>query len=143
MTRIRFQSVCLAFLLVLQPVIALGSSISPSDSIRRQLSHLSGTAKLQALNNLCYIAGNQNDSINELNCIEAFRKEAAKQPQTASGRPSSRPPATASDRRAVTSNRTAPTPTPQASPKPAQAAGSSQDAEFDEIADILRKRGIN
>ena len=79
MTRIRFQSVCLAFLLVLQPVIALGSSISPSDSIRRQLSHLSGTAKLQALNNLCYIAGNQNDSINELNYIEAFRKEAAKQ----------------------------------------------------------------
>jgi hypothetical protein len=79
MTRIRFQSVCLAFLLVLQPVIALGSSISPSDSIRRQLSHLSGTAKLQALNNLCYIAGNQNDSINELRCIKDYQKEAEKQ----------------------------------------------------------------
>jgi hypothetical protein len=79
MTRIRFQSVCLAFLLVLQPVIALGSSISPSDSIRRQLSHLSGSAKLQALNNLCYIAGNQNDSINELRCIKDYQKEAEKQ----------------------------------------------------------------
>src|SRR5574344_1506328 len=79
MTRIRFKSVCLALLLVLQPVIALGSSISPSDSIRRQLSHLSGSAKLQALNNLCYIAGNQNDSINELRCIKDYQKEAEKQ----------------------------------------------------------------
>lgn len=73
----------------------------------------------------------------------AARKAAAKQPQTASGRPSSRPAAAASDRRAVTSSRPAPSRTPQASPKPAQASGSSQDAEFDEIADILRKRGIN
>jgi AraC-like DNA-binding protein len=79
MTRIRFKSVCLALLLVLQPVIALGSSISPSDSIRRQLSQLSGSAKLQALNNLCYIAGNQNDSINELRCIKDYQKEAEKQ----------------------------------------------------------------
>jgi AraC-like DNA-binding protein len=79
MTRIRFQTLCFALLLVLQSFIATGSQITPSDSIRRQLPHLSGAAKLQALNNLCYIAGNQNDSINELNYIEAFRKEAAKQ----------------------------------------------------------------
>lgn len=79
MTRIRFQTLCFALLLVLQSFIATGSQITPSDSIRRQLPHLSGAAKLQALNNLCYIAGNQNDSINELRCIKDYQKEAEKQ----------------------------------------------------------------
>lgn len=56
----------------------------------------------------------------------------------ASSRPPLRRATAAPSRRAGRHSRT-----PQASLKPAQASGSSQDAEFDEIADILRKRGIN
>ena len=53
--------------------------ISPSDSIRRLLSHLSGQQKLDALSNLGEMALNQNDSIYELRCWDEYIAEARRQ----------------------------------------------------------------
>lgn len=53
--------------------------ISPSDSIRRQLPHLSGQQRLDALSNLGELAFNQDDSIYELRCWDEYLAEARRQ----------------------------------------------------------------
>jgi len=53
--------------------------ISPSDSIRRLLPHLSGQQRLDALSNLGELALNQDDSIYELRCWNEYITEARRQ----------------------------------------------------------------
>jgi predicted negative regulator of RcsB-dependent stress response len=77
--RLRNIKILLVILLsIMQISIATGTN-SQLDSIRKKLPHLSGKEKLVALNNLCQIAGNINDSTQELNCIKAYMLEARKQ----------------------------------------------------------------
>ena len=77
--RLRNLKMLLVILLsLIQINIATGTN-PQLDSIRKKLPHLSGKEKLVALNNLCQIAGNINDSTQELDCIKAYMLEARKQ----------------------------------------------------------------
>ncbi len=73
-----YLTVSLFFLSILLLYAGKGR-ISPSDSIRRLLPHLSGQQKLDALSNLGEMALNKDDSIYELRCWDEYIAEARRQ----------------------------------------------------------------
>lgn len=66
-------------ILLLFACIGMVQATNPIDSIHRQMKHLHGKELLLAHSNLCTIAFAIDDSIQELNCLNAYIQEAQRQ----------------------------------------------------------------
>ncbi|MBN1990149.1 MAG: AraC family transcriptional regulator [Bacteroidales bacterium] len=76
---INTKALFIAIYILALPSVFATESITPQDSIKKILPTLKGEARLQAYSNLCGIAFAQDDSLNELSCLDEYIAEAHRQ----------------------------------------------------------------